>query len=260
MKQVFRKFRKFIPTPVKRVLRKFSKFIPMPVQRMIINQHYNRHYRRSYSQYGEDLIIYDLFQRYFDIKGNYLDIGAFHPKMISNTHILHSLGWRGTVIDLDNFKLKLFKRNRKEKVNTLTRVVIPGFLDQSETYSVYKFKKPFSELDTLDRKVAEEIKSSSGLEFFEDKIEAVGINNLLKEQKFNFVNIDVEGMDEDLILSLDFENINLPELIVFESWKPLSNPQSIDNLENNGYVHLFTSGGSMGYFLKSSINTEQSII
>ena len=167
MKQVFRKFRKFIPTPVKRVLRKFSKFIPMPVQRMIINQHYNRHYRRSYSQYGEDLIIYDLFQRYFDIKGNYLDIGAFHPKMISNTHILHSLGWRGTVIDLDNFKLKLFKRNRKEKVNTLTRVVIPGFLDQSETYSVYKFKKPFSELDTLDRKVAEEIKSNSDFGYAE---------------------------------------------------------------------------------------------
>ena len=138
--------------------------------------------------------------------------------------------------------------------------MIPGFLDQSETYSVYKFKQPFSELDTLDRKVAEEMKSSSGLEFLEDKVEAVGINNLLKEQKFNFVNIDVEGMDEDLILSLDFENINLPELIVFESWKPLSDLQSIENLENNGYVHLFTSGGSMGYFLKSSIDTEQSII
>jgi len=72
--------------------------------------------------------------------------------------------------------------------------------------------------------------------------------------------MDVEGMDEDLILSLDFENINLPELIVFESWKPLSDLQSIENLENNGYVHLFTSGGSMGYFLKSSIDTEQSII
>ena len=83
---------------------------------------------------------------------------------------------------------------------------------------------------------------------------------LAKPDHFNFVNIDVEGMDEDLILSLDFENINLPELIVFESWKPLSDLQSIENLENNGYVHLFTSGGSMGYFLKSSIDTEQSII
>ena len=260
MKHVLREFRKLIPMPVKHVLREIRKLIPMPVQRMFINQHYNRHYIKSYSQYGEDLIIYDFFKHHFDIKGNYLDIGAFHPKMISNTHILHTLGWRGTVIDLDDFKLKLFKRNRKDKVNILTRVVIPGFLDQSETYSVYKFKQPFSELDTLDRKVAEEMKSSSGLEFLEDKVEAVGINNLLKEQKFNFVNIDVEGMDEDLILSLDFENINLPELIVFESWKPLSNLQSIDNLKNNGYVHLFTSGGSMGYFLKSSIDTEQSII
>jgi hypothetical protein len=245
---------------MKQVYWKFRKLIPMPVKRMIINQQFNRHYRRSYSQYGEDLIICDFFQRYFDIKGNYLDIGAFHPKKISNTHILHTIGWRGTVIDLDDFKLKLFKRNRKVKVDTLARVVVPGFLDQSETYSVYKFKKPFSEIDTFVRQVAEEIKSSSGLEFLEDKIQAVGINNLLKEQKFNFVNIDVEGVDEDLILSLDFENINLPELIVFESWKPMSNSQSIVNLENNGYVHLFTSGGSMGYFLKSSINNEQSII
>ena len=52
--------------------------------------------------------------------------------------------------------------------------MIPGFLDQSETYSVYKFKQPFSELDTLDRKVAEEMKSSSGLEFLEDKLKQSG--------------------------------------------------------------------------------------
>ena len=88
----------------------------MPVLRIIINQYFNRHYIRSYSQYGEDLIIYDFFKRYFDIKGNYLDIGAFHPKMISNTHILHTLGWRGTVIDLDDFKIKLFERNLYKQV------------------------------------------------------------------------------------------------------------------------------------------------
>lgn len=236
------------------VLRKARKFIPFPVLRIIIHQYFNRHYIRSYSQYGEDLIINDFFKRYFDIKGKYLDIGAFHPKMISNTYLLHTIGWRGTVIDLDDFKLELFERNRKDKVNTLKRVTIPGYLDQKESYSVYKFKKPFSEIDTLDRKVAEKITSSSGLEFIEEKVEAVGINNLLKEEKFNFVNIDIEGVDEEVILSLDFNNINLPELIVFESWKPLSGILSAEYLENNGYVHLFTSGGSIGYFLKSSID------
>ena len=236
------------------VLRKSRKFIPFPILRIIIHQYFNRHYVRSYSQYGEDLIINDFFKRYFDIKGNYLDIGAFHPKMISNTHLLHTLGWRGTIIDLDDFKIDLFKRNRKGKVNTLKRVVIPGYSGQKKSYSVYKFKKPFSEIDTLDRKVAEEITSRLGLEFIEEKVESVGINDLLKEQKFNFVNIDIEGVDEEVILSIDFNNIKLPELIVFESWKPLSGITSVEYLENNGYMHLFTSGGSIGYFHKSSID------
>ena len=239
---------------IQNVLRKSRKFIPFPVLRIIIHQYFNRHYVRSYSQYGEDLIINDFFKRYFDIKGNYLDIGAFHPKMISNTHLLHTLGWRGTIIDLDDFKIDLFKRNRKGKVNTLKRVVIPGYSGQKESYSVYKFKKPFSEIDTLDRKVAEEITSRLGLEFIEEKVESVGINDLLKEQKFNFVNIDIEGVDEEVILSIDFNNIKLPELIVFESWKPLSGITSVEYLENNGYMHLFTSGGSIGYFHKSSID------
>jgi len=247
--------KKIIET-MQHVLRKSRKFIPMPVLRIIIHQYFNRHYIKSYSQYGEDLIINDFFKRYFDIKGNYLDIGAFHPKMISNTYLLHTLGWRGTVIDLDDFKINLFKKNRKDKVNIFKRVVIPGNLEQRKSYSVYKFKKPFSEIDTLDRKVAEKIASTSGLEFIEDEVEAVGINDLLKEEKFNFVNIDVEGVDEDLILSLDFNSIKLPELIVFESWKPLSGISSAEYLESNGYMHLFTSGGSIGYFLKSSIDDD----
>ena len=61
-------------------------------------------------------------------------------------------------------------------------------------------------------------------------------------------------MDEEVILSIDFNNIKLPELIVFESWKPLSEIRSVEYLENNGYMHLFTSGGSIGYFHKSSID------
>ena len=125
------------------VLRKSRKFIPFPVLRIIIHQYFNRHYVRSYSQYGEDLIINDFFKRYFDIKGNYLDIGAFHPKMISNTHLLHTLGWRGTIIDLDDFKIDLFKKNRKDKVNTLKRVVIPGYSGQKNLILFISLKNPF---------------------------------------------------------------------------------------------------------------------
>ena len=83
-------------------------------------------------------------------------------------------------------------------------------------------EKPFSEIDTLDKQIAEKIKLDSGLKYKEDKVEAIGINNLLMETKYNFVNIHVEGVDEQLILSIDFLMVHAPDLIVFESWQPLS--------------------------------------
>lgn len=237
---------------IKFLLRKSRKFVPMFILRGIINQYFSRKYIKSYSQYGEDLIIQDFFKRYLSV-GMYLDIGAFHPIMISNTNLLHKNGWKGLAIDIDDFKLKLFERYRRNRALTQKRVVVAGFTESNQYNYVYKFKKPFSEIDTLDKQIAKKIKLDSGLEYKEDKVEAIGINNLLMETKYNFVNIDVEGVDEQLILSIDFRKVHAPDLIVFESWQPLTESVSIQFLEDNGYKHLFTTGGSIGYYLKSSI-------
>ena len=66
----------------------------------------------------------------------------------------------------------------------------------------------------------------------------------------NFINIDIEGLDEELILSLDFKNIYSPKLICFEVYMPLSNRPVYNFLEKNGYCHLFTTGGSVAYYKK----------
>ena len=63
------------------------------------------------------LIVHCFFGR--KRNGYYLDIGSFHPKWISNTHLLHKHGWKGTVVDIDNYKLNLFKILRRSKVNTI---------------------------------------------------------------------------------------------------------------------------------------------
>ena len=48
-----------------------------------------KHFKISYSQFGEDLIL-SKYLKYKNIKkGKYLDIGAFHPRWSSNTHLLH---------------------------------------------------------------------------------------------------------------------------------------------------------------------------
>src|SRR6266404_5627195 len=47
------------------------------------------------SQFGEDKIVASLLPE----KGTYLDIGAYHPHLYSNTYLLYKKGWSGTVVE-----------------------------------------------------------------------------------------------------------------------------------------------------------------
>ena len=55
----------------------------------------------SYSLYGEDLIIRSKLKKKFfsGAKGIYIDIGAFHPFLASNTYLFYGAGWSGVCID-----------------------------------------------------------------------------------------------------------------------------------------------------------------
>lgn len=247
----------------KKILIKLTPYLPMSILRFIINLYFNRYYIKSYSQYGEDLVILDFFKRYYKttnrerdgggVERYYLDIGCFHPKMISNTYLLYKIGWKGTCLDLDKFKLRLFNKNRKHLIQTVEAAVIPGYSQYKKYINVYKFNKPFSEIDTLSHNFAKKMIIKNNLNYKKVKIQVIGINNLLKDKQYDFVNIDVEGLDARLILSLNFKNINRPKLIVFESWYPLKDQSSYKFLKRNGYLHLFTSGGSVGFYCKKSI-------
>lgn len=46
-------------------LRKARAFLPMFIIRFIIDLYFNRYYVKSYSQYGEDLIILNFFKKLF---------------------------------------------------------------------------------------------------------------------------------------------------------------------------------------------------
>lgn len=52
----------------KQILRKLRPYLSMSILRFIINLYFNRYYIKSYSQYGEDLVILDFFKRYNKIR------------------------------------------------------------------------------------------------------------------------------------------------------------------------------------------------
>ena len=177
---------------------------------------YIKIFKSSFSQFGEDKAILKYFKDKNINKGNFIDIGAFHPIWISNTYLLSSNDWSGVVIDLDQEKLDLFKifRNKDQVINKA--VVTSDFHYDHINY--YKFNRFFSEINTVDKKFAISKSKETGFSFFEKKLKVIKINDLLDllENKINFLNIDAEGIDEELILDIDF-NKNKIDLICLES-------------------------------------------
>lgn len=211
---------------------------------------------KSYSLYGEDLIVKHLCDRLGIHNGYYLDIGCFHPKWISNTHLLAKNGWRGTVCDIDNWKLlpfKIFRRNTK----TINAGVVPSGYKR-DYQKLYSFKRFLSEWDTFSHTEALRIQNDWNTQFKEIYVETIPVDLLLNQvyketEKINFLNIDVEGLDDAILSSIDFRQFPI-EIIAFENNHYFQGDRRVQTkLFDSGYVHFASIGGTHIYVLKSSL-------
>lgn len=230
------------------IYRFIKKFLPAKFNTLIWDVYLSLLKHKSYSQYGEDLIIDSFFQHHVPIKnGNYLDIGCYHPIGISNTYVLHKKGWQGLVIDIDDYKLELFKRRRGKNVEVLKAAISSE--DSLSKVPIYKFNQPFSPYDTLSEDMAKTRSKAINIDYTTEEVNQISINSLLNKKHFDLINIDVEGLDELIVNSIDFKK-HQPTMIVYESFDPLSSSKTKELLNDNGYTLLFISGGSIGYVKK----------
>jgi hypothetical protein len=218
-----------------------KKYLPQKINYFIWDIYLSNISSKSYSQYGEDLIICNYFKK---VQGNYLDIGCYHPKGISNTHLLHKNGWKGVVVDIDDYKLNLFKKRRGSNIEVIKGAISASSSDHK--VPVYKFNKPFSPYDTLSKEIADLRSKQINIEYKVDEIDQIDINTLLNKKHFDFINIDVEGLDEIIINSIDFDKYQ-PKMIVYESFEPFLPSKTKELLSSNGYTLLFITGGSLGF-------------
>jgi hypothetical protein len=174
-----------------------------------------RHFKISYSQSGEDLILLKYLKYKKIEKGKYLDIGAFHPRWVSNTHLLHQKGFSGFCVDIDEKRLRWFKFARGSKIKTICGAVSNS---NKEFIEVYKFKRksPFSLIDTTSLEHAKHFKLKGNGDFETIKVKNFHINDIFnKVGKINVLNIDIEGKDFEVIKSSNLEIID-PEIILIE--------------------------------------------
>ena len=165
--------------------------------------------KKSYAMDGEDLAIDQYVNK--TEKGFYVDIGAHHPIQRNNTNLLFQKGWEGINIDINEFTIDLFNFLRPDDLNLLTAI------SDKEGEISYYYQKKFSQLNTTDKKIANEHFQGK---FKERTVKCRTIQNILdqskyKNRKIDFLNIDVEGAEMKVLETLNFK-IYDPSLICIE--------------------------------------------
>jgi FkbM family methyltransferase len=176
----------------------------------------------SYSQEGEDRVL----ARYFGEKdkGFYIDIGAHHPQRFSNTHYFYLRGWRGINVDAMPGCMGIFNKIRPEDINL--EVAISN-VEQELIY--YEFNEPA--LNGFSKELAEERDGLGNYRVIAThlirtrRISEILDKYLPEDQKIDFLSVDVEGLDLEVLKSNDWDKYR-PKLVLAES---LSTP-SLDNL------------------------------
>lgn len=213
--------------------------------------------RVAFSQEGEDLIL----QRFFENKksrGFYVDVGAHHPLRFSNTQIFYDMGWRGINIDPMPGSMKQFETTRKRDINLEVGI---GLKRASAEY--YVFNEPalngFSKKISIERHVntAEyEIIKTLMIDVF--PLSTILGKYLSSGQCIDFMTIDVEGLDFDVLKSNDWNKYR-PRILLVEIFvndlESLTNSEISNYMSENGY-EIFAKTVNTVFFIDKNTNDQ----
>jgi len=201
----------------------------------------------TYAQFGEDLIIANIFSMLGIQRPSYLDVGAHHPIKISNTALFYLRGSRGVNVEANPNCIDEFRGLRPEDVNLNVGVgPMRGTLD-------FYYIDDWSGRNTFDRKAAEEFVAANP-QFKISKIEkipVVTLDHIVAENMAgkwpDFLSIDIEGMDFAVIESAHLGR-DAPSVICVEAVsgsgsdasKPLANL-----LKTRGYAPFCRTVGNV---------------
>jgi FkbM family methyltransferase len=204
----------------------------------------DRNRNLSYSQEGEDRVL----TRFLDSRkaGFYVDIGAHHPVRFSNTYLFYEKGWRGINVEPSPAAIARFASLRHRDIN-----VGIGVSENSGELIYYEFDDPA--LNTFDRELMQEREARTPYRVVRtskvkvERLEKILADNLPGGQAIDFMSVDVEGFDLQVLRSNDWRRYR-PQLVLVEALDfSLQDPAGHP-------VHIFMN--SVGYELAAkTLNT-----
>lgn len=213
-----------------------------------LNIEYQKYKRISFSQDGEDLVLWSFIQGNRKITdGFYVDFGALHPFRFSNTMIFYRSGWKGINVDATPGSMRLFNKYRPRDINVES--VLSDVDGESVVY--YCFKEPA--LNTFDQELAQGYIDQGFFLEKEISLKTVSANTILrkyvtKNDHINFITIDCEGLDYRIVTSIDLSRF-APDYFVVEDF--CGADSNLEEYINKSVMHKYLV--SQGYVMLSRL-------
>ncbi|MGZ0017453.1 FkbM family methyltransferase [Yeosuana sp. AK3] len=213
-----------------------------------------RRYNISFSKSGDDIQLMKLINN--NTPGTYVDIGCWHPIKASNTYFFHLRKWKGLCID-PNPELK----SLYEKYRTSDNFINVGVGNPNSILQYYMFEE--SSMNTFSKEFVDkhqlhsQIKKTKNIPVY--SLKEILDENLNKNDRLDFFDIDVEGYDLEVLKTNDW-NIYRPKVITVETdvsiRKDISS-ELVNYLESKNYKLVGKSiiSGNLGnlYFISKNI-------
>ena len=199
------------------------------------NLYLNSHENIYFSQEGEDVILRRIFE---DQKnGFYIDIGAHHPKRFSNTYYFYDRGWEGINIDATPGSMKIFQKFRPRDINLEIAIS-----EKEQLLTYFMFNEPalnsFSK-SLSDKRQNEKCYIEKTISIPSFPLSTILNKHLPPEQIINFLSVDVEGLDLQVLTSNDWNKYR-PKVVLAEvlgaSLNTIKQDPVYKYLTNQGYI------------------------
>ena len=196
-----------------------------------------------FGQWGEDVIVH----RNFDKRKNgfYIDVGAHHPFAHSNTARLWLRGWKGVNVDANRKSVEVLKRIRRDDHTIWAAIVSDKVASERDTIEFFS-----SEDEDLTGTVLQELAAERGKKR-SVAVPCRSLASIVRESVdyapdgIDFMNIDIEGLDDEAIASLS-DWPQKPRMIAIETYAETI-PAVMDTstykiMTENGYTFRYQVG------------------
>lgn len=205
---------------------------------------------KSYCQFFEDQFALNFVNKVLNkSKGFYVDVGANDGITGSNTYLLEESGWDGILIEPNPELKEELSRNRPntkkefKAISTLSEVSFNSVEGEGNLHGLSRIDSNSDFIEHVEH---------HGGKVNQHSIPCRRLDELLAElnapKDFDFLSIDVEGHELNVLQSMDFEKFK-PQLICIEDNSKGECRVIQDFLQRKNYVYIARTGVNDWYTL-----------